>query len=181
MKRALFLALTLVACSKPDHERLARERLDRAANEFAQTLRSKLQSAIAQGGPVNAVRVCSEEAPRVAREVAARHHVEIGRSSLRTRNAGNAGPAWVAQWLTAQGERSAQGLAPVRSREGDRVRLLRPLAVEGVCVTCHGAREAMPPALRDALAARYPDDHAVGYQPGDLRGALWVEGAITPQ
>lgn len=181
MKRTLFLALALVRCSRPDPEPAARARLDRAANEFAQTLRARLQSAMAQGGPVNAVSVCSEQAPRVAREVAARHHVELGRASLRVRNAENSGPAWVRQWLSAQGERAAQGLAPVYSREGDRVRLLRPLAVEGVCVTCHGARDAMPPALRDALAARYPDDHAVGYQPGDLRGALWVEGAISPQ
>lgn len=181
MKRALFLALALSSCSKQDHERLANERLDRAANEFAQTLRSKLQAAMAQGGPVNAVSVCSEEAPRVAREVGQRHHVEMGRASLRTRNTANNGPEWVRQWLTAQGERAAQGLAPVRSRDGDRVRLLRPLAVEGVCVTCHGERDAMAQALRDALASRYPNDHAVGYRAGDLRGALWVEGAINAQ
>jgi mono/diheme cytochrome c family protein len=68
----------------------------------------------------------------------------------------------------------------VYARDGDRVRLLRPIVVEGVCIVCHGPRDAMPPALRDALAARYPNDHAVDYRPGDLRGALWVEATIAP-
>jgi hypothetical protein len=181
MNRSLVLALALAGCSKQDHEALAQARLDRAANEFAQTLRARLLDAIGRGGPGNAVVVCSDLAPQIAREVSARHHVELGRASLRTRNAGNAGPAWVRQWLLAQGERSAQGLAPVRSREGDRVRLLRPLSVDGVCVTCHGARETLSASVRDALAARYPNDQAVGYRPGDLRGALWVEGAIGAQ
>jgi mono/diheme cytochrome c family protein len=168
--------LSLGSCNKGDNGAAARAEL--AANEFAQTLRARLQAAMAQGGPVNAVSVCSEQAPAVAREVSSRHHVAIGRASLRARNASNSGPAWVQQWLSAQGERAAQGLSPVRSREGDTVRLLRPLAVEGVCVTCHGARDAMPPALREALSARYPSDRAVDYRAGDLRGALWVEAPV---
>ncbi len=50
-----------------------------------------------------------------------------------------------------------------------------PIPVEGPCLTCHGARESLAPELRQALARRYPEDAAVGYAVGDLRGLVWAE------
>ena len=44
-----------------------------------------------------------------------------------------------------------------------------------LCLTCHGEADALPPAIRDRLAESYPDDRAVGYAEGDLRGAFVVE------
>jgi mono/diheme cytochrome c family protein len=179
--RVMVLVLgSLAACDRSSQSRrdAAFNRAEAAANAFAQTLRGRLQSAMAQGGPVNAVTVCSEQAPTIAREVAQQHNVRIGRATLRTRNQANAGPEWVQQWLRAQGERPAEGLQPQRSVEAGAARVLRPLAVEGVCVACHGERESMAPALREALSARYPSDRAVGYRVGDLRGVLWVEADV---
>ncbi|MCP4449645.1 MAG: DUF3365 domain-containing protein [Myxococcales bacterium] len=34
--------------------------------------------------------------------------------------------------------------------------------------------------MRARLAARYPDDKAVGYEAGDLRGAIWAELDLRP-
>jgi hypothetical protein len=176
----LWVLGSLVACDRSAQPRrdAAFNRAESAANAFAQALRGRLQAAMAQGGPVNAVTVCSEQAPAIARGVAQQYNVRIGRASLRTRNQANRGPEWVQQWLHAQGERSAEGLQPQRSVEAGSARLLRPLAIEGVCVVCHGERESMVPALREALSARYPSDRAVGYRVGDLRGVLWVEADI---
>ncbi len=133
---------------------------------------------MSEGGPVAAVAVCSSEAPAIAAQVASETGVRVGRASLRTRNPANAAPPWVAAWLRAQGERTAEGVTGVRAVEGGSARVLRPLAVEPVCVTCHGDPAAMAPALREVLHARYPDDRATGYRPGDLRGALWAEAAL---
>lgn len=181
MKRAVPFLLVLVAagCQRNAAETPATPvdyaPLERAADAFSPRLRAELQGAMQRGGPVAGVDVCATRAQAIRAEVAREHGVRIGRSSLRLRTEADAAPDWVAAWLRAQGERPAAGLTGLRTAEGGRVRLLRPIAVEGPCVACHGAPEAQPEALRAALAARYPADRATGYAVGDLRGALWVE------
>jgi hypothetical protein len=59
-------------------------------------------------------------------------------------------------------------------RDG-RTAYAEPLVIQPLCVTCHGPVDAMPKALRDALAAQYPNDRATGYALGDLRGVAWAE------
>jgi hypothetical protein len=46
--------------------------------------------------------------------------------------------------------------------------------VASPCLACHGDPEAIDPQVKRLLAERYPDDTAVGYKPGDLRGAVSV-------
>lgn len=181
MKRALPLALALVAggCPRNTAETPATPvdyaPLERAADAFSSRLRAELQGAMRRGGPVAAVDVCATRAQAIRADVAREHGVRIGRASLRLRTDADAAPEWVAAWLRAQGERPAAGVTGLRTTQGGRARLLRPIAVEGPCVVCHGAPQAQPDALRAALAARYPADRATGYAVGDLRGALWVE------
>ncbi|MEZ4392429.1 MAG: DUF3365 domain-containing protein [Polyangiales bacterium] len=149
--------------------------LERAADAFSSRLRAELLGAMRRGGPVAAVDVCATRAQAIRADLAREHGVRIGRASLRLRTDADAAPEWVAAWLRAQGERPAAGVRGLRTAAGGRARLLRPIAVDGPCVACHGAPEAQPEALRAALAARYPADRATGYAVGDLRGALWVE------
>ncbi len=175
----LLFTLALASCKRAPDPAPALARADAAATRFATTLKGKLQAAMREGGPVRAVAVCTTEARAVAAQVQSETGVRVGRASLRLRNDANAPPAWVSAWLRAQGERRAEGVAGVRGVDGEVAHVLRPIAVEAVCVTCHGDPAAMAPALRDALRAAYPDDRATGYQPGDLRGALWAEVAIA--
>ncbi len=176
-----FVLIAAASCARKSDDSAARA--EAAAAEFGRVLRSRLQAVMASGGPIAAVAVCNAEAPSIAANVSRTHRVRVGRASLRTRSNSNAtaAPQWVRDWLSAQGERAASGLAPVRTVVGDTTRLLKPIAVEPVCLTCHGDRETMAPALREALSARYPDDRATGYRVGDLRGALWVEAPHAAQ
>lgn len=57
--------------------------------------------------------------------------------------------------------------------EGTRFRMMRGLETEGLCTTCHGT--SVSPSVLAAIDAHYPDDGAVGFKEGDLRGGLWVE------
>jgi hypothetical protein len=82
-------------------------------------------------------------------------------------------PEWVAAWLREQGERPAAGVVGFARVEDGRARVLRPIAIEGPCLSCHG--DAITPAVSALLAEHYPNDRAVGYQLGDLRGALYAE------
>ncbi len=151
-----------------------------AIGKLMGTLKGRLQAAMRQGGPNAAVRVCAEEAQRLTERVASESGVRVGRASLRLRNPKNEPPAWVARWLQAQGERSAEGVEGFERIEWGEARVLRPLTVQPLCTTCHGMPEQIDPGVRDVLAERYPEDRATGYRPGDLRGALWAAVEVAP-
>lgn len=150
-------------------------RANEAATALASTLRARLLAAMAEGGPTAAAEVCADAAQGMAADVARAHDARVGRSSLRMRNPANAAPPWVDEWLRAQGERPAAGAEGFARIEDGHARVLRPIAVEGPCVTCHGAPDAIAPEVAAILRDRYPSDRATGYAVGDLRGALWAE------
>jgi hypothetical protein len=53
--------------------------------------------------------------------------------------------------------------------------VLRPIGTLDFCVTCHGPRETVDAAIGSVLETAYPQDQAVGFAPGDLRGWVWAE------
>lgn len=61
---------------------------------------------------------------------------------------------------------------------GDRVGVLRPIGTLEFCATCHGPREVVETAIGEVLKAAYPDDEAIGFAPGDLRGWIWAEVGV---
>jgi len=146
----------------------------RSARYLGQTLKERLQEALAEGDPAAAVRVCSTEAREIVRELESHGSLKVGRSSLRLRNPQNAPPDWVDSWLRTQGERPAAGV-PGLPENAHPARFLAPIAIEQVCLTCHGPPDTIPPEVRSVLRELYPNDQATGYAVGDLRGALWAE------
>ena len=159
------------------------DRTRAAAKQLGGALKGRLVEEMGSAGPVAAATVCSTEAVSLTTTVAADSGVKVGRSSLRLRNPDNAAPDWVAAWLAEQGERKAEGVAGVArvdEVDGKRVaRFVAPLAIEAPCLVCHGAAEGLSSDVRGLIAERYPEDAAVGYELGDLRGALWAEGEIA--
>jgi len=61
----------------------------------------------------------------------------------------------------------------VQRADGE-LRYYRPIVVAELCTTCHGPRDALDPAVAEALDRRYPDDEATSYRPGDFRGVVRV-------
>lgn len=183
MRLLLLLALTAVAAppSTPN-EAAAIAKADAAALKVGKTLKDRLGAAMGGGGPVAAIGVCTNEAQLLTATVGAEAGVTVGRSSLRTRNPANIPPDWVATWLAQQGERKAEGVSPYSGIEqgptGKVARVIRPIAIEQACLTCHGDPKAMNPGVLAILKDKYQDDVAKGYQVGDLRGALWAEAAV---
>jgi len=159
------------------------DRAKAAAMAFSGQLRGNLQAAMQAGGPVAAVDVCHLEAPAIAARVMAEHGVRLGRVALpgRNRNPAQAAGDWQLAMLeifhqrVADGEAAADQVAVMRGHlpDGVALRMLRGIATEPGCLACHGKDVAGP--VRDAILAHYPDDHATGFDVGDLRGALWVE------
>ena len=54
-------------------------------------------------------------------------------------------------------------------------RYMKPLAVQPVCLACHGSDEQIPDGVKAALDTAYPHDQARGYKVGELRGAVSIK------
>ena len=146
-------------------------------------LRTRLTDAMNNGGAANAVQVCAAEAQPMAEAVAKETGARVGRSSVKLRNPKDAPPGWVQTWLLAQGDKKAEAVTGIEgvfdSPTGKVARFLKPIAIEGACLSCHGDPAQMSEPIKAAIAAKYPDDKATGYQNGDLRGALWAEVPVA--
>ncbi len=155
---------------------------DAAAAALTGELMGRLGAAMQEGGPARAVKVCSEVAQDVTSRIGGDGGLVIRRTSLRTRNPSNAPDPFERAWLEAA-EASLSSGEEVPSLYqvvdttggGSELRHLRPIIFPGgVCAKCHGSEQEISPEVRQLLAERYPNDRAVGFQPGDLRGAISV-------
>lgn len=147
-----------------------RQRALKAKQELFKQLSSELMSAMASGGPVEAIEVCSQKAPQIAAKIGKEHGVSIGRTSFKLRNTANAPPEWAVEFV-AQRVTDPQFV----ELEGQRTGALLPIRLKAQCLVCHGPKEQIAEDVRDRLAALYPNDTATGFQDGDLRGWFWVE------
>lgn len=178
----VLLLLGLGACTRqahytpitvPTRDPATEARVQRALaarDALGKALLGELQGVIQARGPEAAIEVCHDRAGVLAREVAAREGVAIGRTSFRRRTPDNAPPAWAAELVEA---RAAE--AVYLRRDDGALAALLPIQLQPVCVTCHGLPEEIPPTVRAALARTYPLDQATGFRVGDLRGWFWVE------
>ena len=120
---------------------------------------------------------------KVVSEIRNLNGAVVGRSSLRLRNSDNVGPDWVQAWLESAGESKDTHVGSeteVVSENGvETARFLKRLRVEKGCLACHGTPDDIDEATTKALAAKYPDDKAVGYVEGDLRGVVWAEKTVA--
>ncbi len=64
--------------------------------------------------------------------------------------------------------------------EGDYkyLRYLKPILVQAECLNCHGSETDLMPEVKQLIAQQYTEDKAVGYQIGELRGAVSIKKVI---
>jgi hypothetical protein len=154
------------------------------ASAMLKELGQTLQSAIAKGGPENAIGVCKTQAPEIAKNLSLKHQLLVARVGTRARNPvmGEPNP-WQTQALKQFESRLAQGDKPqdieyvevVKSGAYDlELRYAKPILLQPMCTTCHGSPEQIPEAVKAKLSELYPNDKATHYKPGELRGAVVV-------
>lgn len=134
-----------------------------------------LQEALRMGltdGPVNAISACKDRAPEVANALA-RDGIRLGRASHRLRNAANSPPEWVTPVLDAYVASSADRAPRIVPLPDNRLGYVEPILLQPLCLTCHG--EELAPDVAARITELYPEDRAVGFKVGDLRGVFWVE------
>lgn len=152
-----------------------------AAMQLGEELKGELMAALQTGGPVAAISVCAEMAPAIASRISEETGMEVGRTSLKTRNPANAPDAWevesMERFLTSSANgyslRDVERFYAIEEDGKTYFRFMKPIVMQEMCVMCHG--EAVSEDVMAAVQAAYPQDQATGFNPGDLRGAFTVK------
>ena len=147
---------------------------------FQDKLRTQLMGALQAGGPTNAIGACKELAPSIAQQLGASSGAIVKRTSLRVRNPNNAPDSWERETLGQFATRKAAGealatmesVAWVDTPTGRVFRYMKAIPMAEMCNQCHG--RAISPEVSAKLAESYPQDRAVGFVPGDIRGAISI-------
>lgn len=195
MKRnAVFvlLVLLLISCKtggekqkaeKIEHQKQAAEIGEEAARQLVVSLKSELQKAMKEGGPLNAVDYCNTKAIPLTREVESQlsRGMQIKRTSLKVRNPANTPDSLERAILKEMEVQFAQDdtlpnyrLIQQREQKANVYHYFKPMKTAGLCLSCHGDKGQMSDELVNLLEERYPNDRATGYQEGDLRGVIHV-------
>lgn len=188
------LCLALAGCgsssaSAPSDEPVSPlvEESMKIASRFELTLLRSMRQHFDEGGIMEAVGACRDEAPSLERFHAQQEPgvKEIRRISLRPRNAESHTPTQAeAKWLEQAESRYTSGQAIsaglVEAPEGCQT-VLMPIVIEDqACLSCHGGERTLDPAITDYLQEHYENDQATGYAMGDLRGALAITWNAEP-
>ncbi|MEZ5525778.1 MAG: DUF3365 domain-containing protein [Pseudomonadales bacterium] len=147
--------------------------------QFAKELKTALQQGVKAGGFANAIEVCNTEAPAIA-EKHSQGAWQIGRTSLRLRNPQNAPDDWELSVLRSFETRRAAGepveqLEVFAEQDGE-FRYMKAIPAGGLCLSCHGA--SLTPAVAQKLDRLYPQDQAINYRAGDIRGAFTLRHPV---
>ena len=153
-----------------DTQKAQQELVATAVNALASEMMGELTAALDSGDVSAAISVCKEKAPHVAAQVSDVYGVQIGRTSNRLRNPANVAPEWAQVYITEMVEDPTYVAGP----DGELGALL-PIRLRAECQMCHGPAEQIDDGVMAAISEAYPDDQAVGFVEGDLRGWFWVE------
>jgi len=154
------------------------------ASAFMKQLGGTMKREMQAGGPVAAMKVCREQAPRIANEISLEKGWKVTRVGTRVRNSMLGTPdAWEQRVLKAFEERAAKGekfrdmtyYEVVEEPAGRSLRFMKAIGVAPKCLVCHGPTEQIAAPVRQQLRALYPHDRATGYRAGDLRGAVSIK------
>lgn len=158
------------------------EQAKAAVQALGGALKAELEAAVKTGGPVAALSVCRIKAPELAKAISDEQGMAVKRVSLKNRNpVMGAANEWQTNVLNDFETRKAAGEDPANLAYAEVVdhefRFMKAIPTASVCLGCHGTN--LSPALTAKLTELYPQDQAVGYKEGDLRGAFVVVKNLT--
>lgn len=155
-----------------------------ATQSFVKQLGGAMKKEMKAGGPVAAVKVCSELAPQITAQISREKGWKVTRVGTRVRNPMLGLPdPWEQKVLAQFQERAGKGekfdkmafAEIVEEPNGKYFRFMKAIGVQGQCLACHGDAAGIKPEVKALLEERYPHDQAKGYKPGDLRGAVSIK------
>ena len=137
-------------------------------------LKARLKQAISKGGLEAGVEECYVAAGPIA-EALKKGGWTVGRTALRVRNQDNKADTWEETQLHEFADALSKQLpmpleASQWNEETGELRYMSAIVTGQVCTACHGNNVA--PAVADIIQEKYPEDTAIGFEKGSLRGAF---------
>lgn len=170
---------------------LAQENLDglivearKASNQIVSQIRGEVTKELERTGPLRAVIVCKYSAPEITSAISRQTGMRVTRVALKVRNpATGSADVWEQKILLdferrlSKGEK-IEGLEYgeiVNEPVGKVFRYAKAIPVGEPCLECHGPFSGLSDAVKMQLTNEYPFDKAVGFQKGQLRGAVSIK------
>lgn len=180
MKILILLYSFFVFQLKSDAEVNYQEKLVIATiNNTMKNLKNKLQIALKDGNVVEALKACSVEAQHIIMLNNSRN-TYIKRISLKYRNPANK-PTEKEELILKSFEKKLQSGVEFNdlvfketstNYEEKTLTYVKAIPVKAVCLNCHGSN--VNNKVLKEIKINYPDDKAIGFNIGDIRGAFSV-------
>ncbi len=104
----------------------------------------------------------------------------IRRVSFKNRNPNNIPDAYESRMLHLMEKDHANGTLKVyyedlTTTSGEKTyKYMEPIIIKELCLHCHDTKDAIEPEVLVQIKRLYPNDKAMDYKTGDLRGAIFV-------
>ncbi len=128
---------------------------------------------------LEAVKFCSEKARELGKEINSKlpENVRVRRTSLKIRDPKNKPDETDIKVMQSYLEKMKEGKFNPKDIQVVEVngtkRVYKPLVVGKACLKCHGSN--ISPEIAEVIKKNFPEDKAVGFKEGDLRGVVVAE------
>lgn len=154
--------------------------------EFMKTLKGILIKQMQTKGVVEAVSVCSDTAQVLTNNFGLQKGVYIRRVSFKNRNENNYPDDFEKKVLSKfellkqnnELDGNTEHFETIKEGEITYIRYLKPILIQAECLNCHGSKNEILPEVKELIALKYPNDKAIGYNVGDLRGAVSLKKVV---
>ncbi|MDF1762800.1 MAG: DUF3365 domain-containing protein [Oleibacter sp.] len=140
---------------------------------FGTELKVTLVGKMKTEGPVAAIQVCNVKAPIIAEKYSS-DGWDVGRTSTKLRNTSNYPDEWENAILDQFAAQLTTGVdiddLEVSAIMDGEYRYMKAIAMDGPCLICHG--ENLSPVVAKEISRLYPQDKAIEYKLGEMRGAF---------
>lgn len=139
----------------------------------AETLNARLVNALQNGSTKQAVAFCSERGIPLLDSLAEIHQVSFKRAAIKYRNPLNEADSLEESAIAQYERRHSAGevLHPeLIAVENGRWKFFSPILTAPHCLQCHG--KEIDPEVSKQIRILYPNDRAIGFETGQLRG-IW--------
>lgn len=164
----------------PEHLKYL-EQSKKTAQAFMQTLGGALKKQLEMGGAESAIGVCKQVAPALASEYS-RDGRTVKRVSLKARNMVQGTPdTWERSVLESFDHQQNKPIGEMEvaqvmsDSEGRWFRFMKAIPTQPMCLQCHGQPADISAGVRQLLLQEYPQDKAIGYSAGQVRGAISIK------
>lgn len=172
------IVLIFMSCNKSKFEPISEEKKaelmilgDNISSEMQAVLLQNVSDAIQKGGVEFAIEFCNLEAVPLTDSISKKFDVKIQRLTDKNRNPENSitsefdAVAW-------QKIKSKQSDFIAQKKSGE-IYYYKPIMMGmPTCIQCHGTRNDISKKTLELIDLKYPEDQAVDYEMGDLRG-MW--------